>query len=149
MIIIIHDSPLNIILPILSRPIYRSCSIILISIRRERTILRNFFNCNRVRGGAFARNIRLASTYFHESSARFVHRYAGALRVHPVTRGSDRRDYCTATSHRHHSGRAEDEERAARPETGRSAVEEGHRTERRGSVRRGRQKSGRSADQQR
>lgn len=111
------------------------------------------FICNRD-SGIFAKQTRtrakgLVSTYLHESSARFVHRYSGALRVYPVTRGSDRRDYRSTARHRHHSGGAENEERAACPETGRSTSEEGHRTQLRGSLRRGRQKSGRCADQQR
>lgn len=101
-----------------------------------------YFN---VRRGA----AKLASTYLHESSARFVHRYSGALRVHPFTRQSDWRGRRTPAHHRRHPSRAENEEREASSKAGRFTSEEGHRTEFGGPLRRGRQKSGRRADQQR
>lgn len=92
---------------------------------------------------------KLASTYLHESSARFVHRYSGTLRVHPVTRESDRRGRRTLAHHRRHPSRVENEEREASSKAGRFTPKEGDRTEFGGPLRRGRQKSGRCADQQR
>jgi len=61
----------------------------------------------------------------------------------------DRRDRRAPARHRHDPGRVESEERETGAETGRSTSEEGNRAELRGPLRRGRQKSGRRADQQR
>lgn len=107
-----------------------------------------FLRCNR-NFSMSARAENFVSTYLHESSARFVHRYSGTLRVYPVTWKFDRRGRRTPAHHRRHPSGAENEEREASSKAGRFTFKESYRAEFGGPLRCGRQKPGRCANQQR